>query len=158
MNIGDLEDFYSTYIKMVEAVTSSENKLTERERNFLIECCMFNQRGGDLGDFQELSGYLIDKRFFKRKQEVSDYKYRLSTKKWVISNHMKFEIPGLLGEKDLRKLKINIGVQYTGPLEIEQFGEEGQESIVVPDGQDIEQDTERTGEGVQGPGGREATD
>lgn len=112
MKCENLEEFFITYLSMLSIMVDDDKKLTYKEICFLTKCAIYNFEGNDLNDFEKLASYFLNLKFFKRKNDVSMYKYKLSIKKWVISNSKEFVLPGILSSKNVKDFKADFKLEY----------------------------------------------
>lgn len=112
MSCENLEDFFVKYLSMLSIMVDEDKRLTYKEVCFLAKCAVYNFEGNDLNDFEKLSAYFLNNKIFKRKNDVSLYKYKLSLKKWVISNSKEFVLPGLLSSRNAKDFKAEFKLNY----------------------------------------------
>lgn len=105
-------DYFYKCISLHSSLTSSDYQLTYKEIMFLVECCMYNYEGNDLKDIDALGNLFIDKKFFKRKSDVSIYKYKLGVKRWAKTGRGEFVLPPMLDKKEGDKLMATIVIEY----------------------------------------------
>ena len=98
MKVESTRDFFYKQISITSVLMPEDCKLTNIEILFLVECCMYHYNGNDLSDFKGLSDHFLGIRFFKTKERVSLYKYKLSAKKWVKSKKGEFLLPNSLSK------------------------------------------------------------
>lgn len=127
MKTTSVKDFFYKYISVTSALMPEAYKLTYKEIQFLVECCIYNYEGNDLSDSKKLTKHLLDIKFFSRKTDVSLYKYKIGSKKWARTGSKQFELPGVLGSKKGDDLVFNFNLQFEDERE-------------VSDRQDFEQD------------------
>lgn len=96
MRIPNIKAYFSTYIKLKSALLPEEEQLSDREFEFLLNCCMINYEGVDLNDFGAVVENSEHLPFINRRNDVSVYKLKLSTKKWIISKRGVFGFPRAL--------------------------------------------------------------
>ncbi len=111
MIVKNPRDFFTLCVNLLSSIVSDEdNKLTYKEKMFLIECCMYNYEGNDLSKSSSLSDHMKHIGFFTRKSDTSIYKYKLSLKKWAITGRKEFTLPGVLAKREGDKLGLNINI------------------------------------------------
>lgn len=96
MEIFSLREYFISYIKIMEGELPVDKQLEPKELDFLVECCYFNSTGGDLNNFDELFIYLSGLGKFTRRSDVSTYKKKLSSKKWIRSRKNYYILPKAL--------------------------------------------------------------
>lgn len=111
MTVKNPRSFFKLCVNVLSSILPDEdNKLTYKEKMFLIECCMYNYRNNDLSNTSELSDHMKEIGFFSRKTDTSIYKYKLSLKKWAITGRDQFTLPGVLAKKEGDKLSLDIKI------------------------------------------------
>ncbi len=106
----DIEVFIDIYLQMLNSFVEDEYKLTYKERQFLVQCVIYQYNGGQLSDFYDFQDYMMGKKFCSKPNHVSMYKHKLSVKKWVKTSKYKF----LLG----KNLNLEKGKDITSQLTI----------------------------------------
>ena len=110
---NNFREFIEDIIRLCSSLMGEEKRLRPRERDFLIECCIYNYKGGDLNDFASLKKYMLDKKMFTRGSDTSIYKYKMSIRGWAKTGRDYFIIPHYLDYKEGDKLnEFNISVVY----------------------------------------------
>lgn len=87
MEYRDIHDYYKTLICMANAQVATskpDDRLTRKEVKFLTYCCIYQFNGNSLERFSTLAKYLIEEAGFKDSREVSVYKTKVATKKWIV--------------------------------------------------------------------------
>jgi len=98
MEYRDIHDYYRTLICMANVqlpASLSADRLTNKEIKFLTYCCVYNFYGNSLDRFSALAKYLIEKAGFKNTREVSVYKTKIATKKWIKGSRDTFTLSKL---------------------------------------------------------------
>jgi len=102
-----LEDYFRQCISAVSSFQPRDFKLTPTEIEFLTVCCMLKYLGHDIGDLDVLEegikNHYPNKNFTKR-STISQYKTRISSKKFIKVSRGNIVIPGILfPEKAINK-------------------------------------------------------
>lgn len=108
------EDYFRKSIELTGTFVSESNRLTNRELNFLVECCLYNYNGGDLTVHRKLSQHFLDINFFSREKDVAVYKYKISNKGWVKTGRNIFILPNYLDKKPGDKMNIVLELNVNG--------------------------------------------
>lgn len=111
MEYKNIFDYYNTLISMANAHIPSEkasDRLTKKEIKFLVHCCVYKFNGNSLESFTGMANNLINKAGFKNKREVSVYKTKLATKKWIKGSRDTFVLNNLfLNPREPKSFVIN---------------------------------------------------
>ena len=113
MKIESAKDFFNKYISVASSIVSEDYRLTWKEIEFLVECCIYNYEGNDLNNLDELSIHMLSIGFFTRKTDISMYKCKLGIKKWAITGRNIFKLRGVLDSKkgDIMTFKLDFDFQ-----------------------------------------------
>jgi len=112
IEVENVRDYFYKCVSLHSSLSHSQYRLTYKEIMFLVECCMYNYEGNDLTDIDALGKLFLDKKFFKRKSDVSIYKYKLGVKRWAKTGRREFKLPPLLDKKEGDTLSATISLQY----------------------------------------------
>lgn len=94
--VTEARPYFYRAIRLQNAFVSEGNRLRNKERKFLLECCMYHYEGGDLTNLKELKQHMGEIGFFERINDTSIYKCKLSTLGWARTGHGVFTLaPGL---------------------------------------------------------------
>lgn len=110
--VDTARDYFYKCISIHSSLMPSDFQLTYKETMFLVECCVYNYEGNDLTDIQALGELFLKKKFFKRKEDVSIYKYKLGVKRWAKTGRKEFILPPMLAKKEGDKLSSTIVIEY----------------------------------------------
>lgn len=110
MEYKDIYSYYVALISMANALLpedKKEDRLTKKEIRFLAYCCVYMHNGNNVEKFSAMAKYIVNVAGFKNSREVSTYKTRLGTKKWIKAARDTFVISNLLmNPRDEKVFKI----------------------------------------------------
>lgn len=127
INTNSLLEYFKYFISVQSSLMDRRYKLTPREQEYLAECAAYHCEGGNLHDFEEISGYLISRGVVANPKECSVYKNRLSIKKWIDTGRGRFRLPASLSAPkgyDLR-IQFNGGDTRGGDRSVQERGGAG---------------------------------
>lgn len=96
MKIFSIKDYFYIFISSRMIEYPEEYRLTKKELDFLVDCCVLNSRGMDLGDFDALWDYFGPLNMFARRNDLSTYKKKLGEKRWIKGKRNVFKLPEVL--------------------------------------------------------------
>lgn len=99
MEVYSARDYFYKCINILSATIDDKYKLSPKQVDFLVECCVYNYEGGDLTNTSKLSKHMLDIKMFPRKGDTSIYKYEISIRKWFTSGRGIFTLPNNLNKK-----------------------------------------------------------
>lgn len=106
MIIREKQEYYTKIIDIACILEAEENRLTKTERDFLVQCCIFRDLGGDLRNTRELSKFLVEKEILNRENYIYIYKSSLKKKNWATLGKYNFTIPSWLDSNNPVTLEI----------------------------------------------------
>lgn len=104
--------YFYQVIRLHNACVSENKKLRDKEREFLLECCMFHYEGGDLTDLKALKKHMKGIGFFNRIDDTSIYKCKLSASGWAKTGHGVFTLPPILSIRKGGELNYEVKVVF----------------------------------------------
>lgn len=110
--VATAREYFFKCISIHSSLMPPDFQLTYKEIMFLVECCMYNYEGNDLTDIDALGDLFTERRFFKRKADVSIYKYKLGVKRWAKTGRKEFTLPPMLDKRKGDKLSSSILIEY----------------------------------------------
>lgn len=111
---NDVRDFFMKSICAYSATLDPSKQLTHKESLFLSECCRFNYYGGDLSDFDLLCEYFFEINFFRRRNDISQYKSKVAAKGFIKSSSKnEFVLPSFLDKKNIVKWDGDMMIKIT---------------------------------------------
>jgi hypothetical protein len=120
---SSIPDFFSKLIGVQSALRPDDAQLTPTEIKFLAECCYLYHEGYNLSEFKVLYRHFVtERKMFKRKTDVSLYKNKLASKKWIRGGANIFELPVGLTKmvKDGNSFKFDLGIYHAESTETPQ--------------------------------------
>ncbi len=104
-------DYFFNVISVISALSADDFKLTPKEIEFLVECCIYNYEGKDLTRTSKLSKHLISNNFFTKASDIATYKYKVGVKKWAKTTKGMFTLPPDLNKKKGDVLSYNLSLK-----------------------------------------------
>ncbi len=93
---ADPREYFTKTVWLLSALAPEDRRLTPREAQFLIECCVLQYEGTDITKFSVIRDYFVKSGMHPRATDVSQYKNRLAAKGWIKSGHNLFALPKML--------------------------------------------------------------
>jgi len=110
---SDLKEYYLRLIELMGVTVPWKYQLSKVQKDFLAECCVLRQRGIDISDMSVLAEYFIDNNILNDKQQISNRKTALGSKKWAETGYNLFNLAYPLTEPPANTYKDSFSIQIT---------------------------------------------
>lgn len=112
------EEYFSKYLDVISATKVPEdNKLTQREKEFLISCMISECKGIDINSRRGIK--FVEEHSRCKNKDVYGYKKKLFDKKWLIPVKGGYTLPDILNcntnKGIIKGVKFNFSLVYGEP-------------------------------------------
>lgn len=109
----DLKEYYLRLIALMSVTVPWKYQLSKVQRDFLAECCVLKQQGVEISNMAALARHFLNNNILNDRQQISNRKTALGSKKWAETGHNIFNLPYPLTEPPSKTYKDSFSVQIT---------------------------------------------